>query len=100
MIKKAELKDCLAIARKAFDKQIKEKEVVINKEVNCLDSGLLFDLGCGPLHAWQVRVLFGMWEKHELIGLNTISSCFFHILKRTHTCHACNGLHPKSSALA
>ena len=31
-------------------------------------------LGCGPLHAWQVRVLFGMWEKHELIGLNTISS--------------------------
>jgi len=48
------------------------------------------------LHAWQVRVLFGMWEKHELIGLNTISSCFSHILKRTcRTCHACNGPHPK-----
>jgi hypothetical protein len=43
VIKKAELKDRLAIARKAFDKQIKEKEVVINKEVNCLDSGLLFE---------------------------------------------------------
>jgi len=43
VIKKAELKDCLASARKAFDKQIKEKEVVINKEVNCLDSGLLFE---------------------------------------------------------
>jgi len=43
VIKKAELKDCLAIACKAFDKQIKEKEVVINKEVNCLDSGLLFE---------------------------------------------------------
>jgi hypothetical protein len=56
-------------------------------------------LGCGPLHAWQVRVLFGMWEKHELIGLNTIGSCFSHIPKRTCTCHACNGPHPKSLEL-
>jgi len=32
VIKKAELKDRLAIARKAFDKQIKEKEAAINKE--------------------------------------------------------------------
>jgi hypothetical protein len=41
VIKKAELKDRLAIARKAFDKQIKEKEAAINKEVNCLNSGFL-----------------------------------------------------------
>jgi len=51
------------------------------------------DLGCGPLHAWQVRVLFGMWEKHELMVFGPISSCFSHIPKRTRTCHACNGPH-------
>jgi len=31
-------------------------------------------LGCGPLHAWQVRVLFGMWERHELIVFSHILS--------------------------
>jgi alanyl-tRNA synthetase len=30
---KAELKERLAVVRKAFDKQIKEKEAVANKEV-------------------------------------------------------------------
>src|SRR5580693_8056982 len=57
-------------------------------------------LGCGPLHAWQVRqVLFGMWEKHQLMVFSPISSCFSHIPKRTRTCHACNGPHPKSSSM-
>ena len=56
---------------------------------------LHLNLGCGPLHAWQVRVLFGMWEKHELMVFSPISSCFSHIPKRTRTCHACNGPHPK-----
>ena len=51
------------------------------------------------LRVWAIAHMAGMsplWEKHELIGLNTISSCFSHIPKRTHTCHACNGPHPKS----
>lgn len=41
MIKKAELRDRLAITRKAFDKQIKEKETVANKEV-CFVDWLLY----------------------------------------------------------
>ena len=31
--------------------------------------------------------------------LDTIGSCFSHIPKRTHTCHVCNGPHPKSLEL-
>ena len=32
---------------------------------------------------------------HSWMWLNTISSCFSHIPKRTRTCHVCNGPHPK-----
>ena len=33
------------------------------------------NLGCGPLHAWEVRVLFRMWEKHELIVFSHMHEC-------------------------
>jgi len=46
------------------------------------------NLGCGPLHAWQVRVLFGMWEKHEL-------SVFSHMHECIHTYNSLTCSHPK-----
>jgi len=43
-------------------------------------------LGCGPLHAWQVRVLFGMWrERHELI-------VFIHMHECIHTYNKLRGV--------
>jgi len=33
-------------------------------------------LGCGPLHAWQVRVLFGMWESMNLLCSVTCMSAY------------------------
>ena len=45
---------------------------------------VLKDLGCGPLHAWQVRVLFGMGEKHELIVFSHMHECIHTYNKQSH----------------
>ncbi len=44
-IKKAELKERLAVMRKTFDKQIREKETALNKEVRDM-AGSWFSTDC------------------------------------------------------
>jgi len=36
---------------------------------------MFFYLGCGPLHTWQLRVLFGVWGRHELIVFSHMHEC-------------------------
>ena len=49
-----------------FDQQVSYENYFIS---------LHSDLGCGPLHAWQIRVLFGIWERPELIAFSHMHEC-------------------------